>query len=234
VSAREGTRSWQAVRNEVLRRIRTREWMPGDWIPHEVELAAQFECSRNTVNRALREIADSGLIERRRRAGTRVALHPVRKATLDIPVIRIEIEGRRQAYAYSLLLREMVVPPPKARARMKSQHDRERLHIVGIHMADGRPYALEDRWIDTEAVPGAAREDFTQISPNEWLVVNVPFEGGDITFSAHEATADEAEMLGCRAGAALFVTERTTWLGERTLTSVQLLFGPGYRLHTIL
>lgn len=92
--------SWQAVRAEVLRRIRSREWQPGQPIPHEADLARELGCARATVNRALREIADSGLIERRRRAGSRVALHPVRKATLDIPVIRVEVESRGEAYAF--------------------------------------------------------------------------------------------------------------------------------------
>ena len=84
--------SWQSVQAEVLRRINAREWKPGDFIPNEAELAIEFGCARATVNRALRALAESGLLDRRRKAGTRVSLNPVRKATLDIPVIRYEIE----------------------------------------------------------------------------------------------------------------------------------------------
>ena len=60
---------------------------------------AEFGCARATVSRALRDLAEAGVLERRRKAGTRVALHPVRRATLDIPVTRQEIEGRGQSYA---------------------------------------------------------------------------------------------------------------------------------------
>lgn len=226
--------SWQAVRAEVLRRIRSREWAPGQPIPHEADLAQELGCARATVNRALREVAESGLIERRRRAGSRVALHPVRRATLDIPVIRMEIETRGEAYDFSLVSRVEEVPPPAIRARFKSAPEAQLLHVVGLHMADGKPHALEDRWIDAQAVPGAGTTDFSQISPNEWLVLSVPFEGGDIAFSAAVASPAEAEALGCPAGAPLFVTERATWRNEKTLTSVRLLFAPGYRLHTRL
>lgn len=225
--------SWQAVRAEVLRRIRSREWQPGQPIPHEADLARELGCARATVNRALREIADSGLIERRRRAGSRVALHPVRKATLDIPVIRVEVESRGEAYAFSLLKEVEELPPPAIRARFRGTTG-PLLHLVGLHTADGRPHALEDRWIDTSAVPGSSDVDFTRISPNEWLVLSVPFEGGDIAFSAAVATQQDAEALACPPGSPLFVTERATWRGERTLTSVRLLFAPGYRLHTRL
>lgn len=227
-------RSWQAVRNEVLRRVRARDWPPGERIPDEADLAREFGCARATVNRALRSLAEAGLIERRRRAGSRVALHPVRKATLDIPVIRVEIEGRGEGYGYRLLSRALRVPPPGARARLRTPPGRAMLHLVALHTADGRPRVLEDRWIDPDAVPGAAEADFARLSANEWLVLNVPFEGGDIAFSAAAATTEEAEALSCPTGAALFVTERTTWRADRVLTTVRLAFAPGYRLMTLL
>lgn len=230
--AAEAANSWRAVRREVMRRIQAREWRPGERIPHEADLALEFGCARATVNRALRAVAETGLIERRRRAGTRVALHPVRKATLDIPIIRMDIESRGEAHGYSLLSRAEAVPPPHVRAHFHSPADTPLLHLVALHMANGRAHALEDRWIDTDAVPQAASADFTLISANEWLVHNVPFDGGDIAFSAAIAEAAEADALGCPLGAPLFVTERTTWHAGRTITSVRLLFAPGYRLHT--
>ncbi|MFC6686658.1 GntR family transcriptional regulator [Jhaorihella thermophila] len=228
----DGATSWQAVRDEVLRRIREREWKPGDRIPHEADLARELGCARATVNRALRAVAEDGLIERRRRAGSRVALHPVRKARLDIPVIRVEVESRGLPYHFSLTSKSDELPPPAIRARMKTAPDTPLMHVVGLHMAGGRPHALEDRWIDADAVPGVRDADFSTISPNEWLVLNVPFEGGDIAFSATTATREDAAALDCAPGAALFLTERTTWHGTRILTTVRLLFAPGYRLHT--
>ena len=113
-------RDWQSVRGEVLRRIHAREWRPGDMIPNETELATEFGCARATVNRALRSLADSGLLDRRRKAGTRVAEHPVAKATLDIPLIRKEIEARSQKYGYQLIDRTVFRPPPVIRAVLQT------------------------------------------------------------------------------------------------------------------
>ena len=67
---------WEEIRAEVLRRIERRDWRPGATIPTEEQLAAEFGCARATVNRALRELAEAGVLERRRKAGTRVATHP--------------------------------------------------------------------------------------------------------------------------------------------------------------
>ena len=44
---------WQAIRDEVKRRIHARDWKPGEPIPNEAELAEEFGCARATVNRAL-------------------------------------------------------------------------------------------------------------------------------------------------------------------------------------
>lgn len=56
------------LRDEILRGLR-RE---GALLPTEHELSSTFGVSRITARRALDELADSGLVERRRRVGTRV------------------------------------------------------------------------------------------------------------------------------------------------------------------
>ena len=226
--------TWQAIRAEVLRRITDREWPPGAAIPHEAELAREFGCARATVNRALREIADEGLIERRRRAGSRVALHPVLKATLRIPVLRKEVEARGAIHRFRLLTRtDRAAPPPDVSARFLGPAA-SLLHLTGLHLADERPYAVEDRWIDTGAVPEAAATDFTRISPNEWLVANVPLESGTLKLSAAPASPLEAELLDCAPGVALFVLDRATRRAGATLTIVRLAFAEGYTMETDL
>ena len=59
------------------------------------------------MNRALRELAEEGLLDRRRKAGTRVALNPVRRARFDIQVIREEIEAKGAVFRHAVLVREI-------------------------------------------------------------------------------------------------------------------------------
>ena len=227
-------KTWQAVQDEVRRRISRSEWKPGEFIPHEADLAKEFGCARATVNRALQGLAETGILDRRRRAGTRVALNPVRRAKFDIPVIRNEIESKGLRFHHTVLMREMRVPPPDVRARMQTGDNQALLHLETLYMADGAPYVFEDRWINPEAVPTIGDEDFVEYSPNEWLVREVPFDGGDFTFTAVSATAKEAEILACRESHGLFVLDRTTRNAGRVITSVRLTFHPGYRMHTEL
>lgn len=236
--------TWQTVQDEVSRRIKARIWQPGDLIPTEAELAAEFDCARVTVNRALRELAETGVLDRRRKAGTRVAEHPTRRAVFDIPILRQEITATGARYGYALVRAAVADPPVPVRAAMRLGADARALTVQALHLADDRPFVFEDRWINLGAVPAAQTVDFTSISANEWLVRNAVFSRGEVVFSATVADARLAELLGAAPGDALFCVDRRTWddaagadaqrEAAQVITQAQLTYGPGYRLRTEL
>lgn len=223
---------WEGVRDEVLRRIRARDWPPGAVIPGEEALAVEFGVARATVNRALRDLADAGLLERRRKAGTRVALLPVRKATLEISIIRQEVEAKGEAYAHRVLAAREAGVPLSVALRMGLPAGTAMRYLETLHLAGGRPFAHEVRWLNPAVLPGGESPDFAAISANEWLVKNVAYVTGDISFSAEAATVSEAAALAIAPGDPVFVTERVTWGTDAPITFVRLLHGPGYRLRT--
>ena len=221
---------WETIRTEVLRRIRARDWPPGALIPGEETLAEEFGVARATVNRALRDLAEAGVIERKKRAGTRVAQLPVRRARLDIPVIRLDVEGRRQAYGFELLADRMVPAPVPVSARLGLPEGASMRYLETLHLADGRPYVFEARWLNPAVLPEPA-PDFAATSANEWLVMQVSLVSGDIAFTAESASGREAEVLGVAAGTALLVAERTTHGTAGPVTLVRLVHAPGHRVH---
>lgn len=222
---------WEAIRAEALRRIRVRDWPPGALIPAEAALAAEFGCARATVNRALRDLAEAGVLERRRKSGTRVATHPVRRATLEISVTRLEVEARGQVHSHRLLSQARATPPVPVASRLGALGPM--VYLETLHLADGRPFLHEVRWLNPAVLPEPT-PDFGLVSVNEWLVSNVAYTTGDIAFSAEAATAREAEVLGVSTGAALFITERATWTAEAPITHVRLAHAPGYRMQTLV
>lgn len=228
---RSGAMGWLAVRDEALRRIRTRVWQPGDRIPDEAELATELGCARATVNRALRDLADSGLLERRRRGGTTVTLNPVRKAVFVIAIIRLDIEARGQEWGYRLLSDAALPTPATVRATLGDDTPGTMRHVVALHLADGQPYCLEDRWLNPAVVDASV--GFETLSANEWLVQTLSFTRGDLSFHAVNADAGLARQLGCDPGAALLAVDRTT-RGEQPITAVRLIYAPGHRVETDL
>lgn len=227
-----GKISFRDVKAELRRRIETRQWAPGALVPGEVELAEDFGCARATVNRAMRELTDEGLLERKRKAGTRVRMAPIRQARFEIPLVRAEIEATGAKYRYTLLSRAVGPAPPAIRARLEMSAGTRALHLVCLHSADGRPYQHEDRWISLAALPAAETADFATGGPNEWLVAAVPYSEVEISFLAASATPDLADALGMEPGAPVFTVERTTWWGGAGLTHVRLSFAYGHRMTT--
>ena len=227
-------RGWREVQAEARCRIDQGIWKPGERIPNEAELAEELGCARSTVNRALRELAREGFLDRRRRGGTSVPVAPVRRAVLDIPIIRQEVEGKGAEHGYRLLRRERRGPSARVRAAHDLAPDADMLHVRALHSADGRPFLHEDRWLLIASVPEVLAADFRVVSANEWLVRNVPLVRGDIKLGAVEASAVEAAALGTHPKAALFLVERATWNARGLITTVRLTYAPGYRMQATL
>lgn len=218
------------VKREVFKRISTHHWGPGTLLPSEVELAVKFGCSRGTVNRAMQQLSDDGIIERRRKGGSRVKLTPNRQVTFEIPLIRAEIEAKGAEYRYELIKSSVVEAPFWLKARLDLDEGTRVKHIKCLHFADDMPYQFENRWINLKTVPSAENQHFIAMSPNEWLVREVPYTNAEVRFSACCADATIAKLLKIVQTEPIFLAERTTWLADAPVTFVRLYFARDYHM----
>ena len=219
------------IRTDISDRILSGAWPPGHRIPFEHELMAEYGCSRMTVNKALAPLAESGLIIRRRKVGSFVSRPRIHSVVLDIPDIPAEVTARGEPYAYELQSR---------RVRIASRHEVMELGLVApvevlalrcLHRSSGRPFALEERLINLEAVPEAAGVDFACIAPGSWLLGHVPWTEAEHRISAANVPRATASSLGIEPMAACLVLERQTWRGADRITHVRLTFpGDAYDL----
>ena len=221
---------YKRIEQALVARIAAGEFAPGDPIPHEAQLAEAYGVTRPTIGRALSALVAQGLIERRRRAGSRVALRARVAARLSIPLAREEIEASGASYGYRLLGAARRTPPAEIATLFGLAPGESALETDALHLADGAPWQRERRWINLAGVPAAAEAAFETVSPNEWLVRHAPY-----TRIAHRIWAEAASPgdapLGAGCGDPLLCVERTTWLGARAVTQVRMLHrGPAYRL----
>ena len=223
---------WRDVRDRIHGRVLDGLYAPGDKLPRDADIAEELHCARATVQRAMQDLADSGVVERRRKGGTRVRPDPVARATLDIPITRKEVEARGGLYSYQLVSKATLPSPLGVQAAMGLPEPRPLLRIEALHLSDGRPYIFEDRWVNPEAVPEIGAVDLTRLSANEWLVINKPYSRFELGLYAEAADARMAEMLATTPGEALLVLERTSWTADQPITTVKAMTTPGYRLLT--
>ncbi len=214
---------YQTIRIAIETQIMSGELRPGDRIPFEHELMARYNCSRMTVNKALSALASAGLISRQRRRGSFVTRPRIHMAALQIPDIRQEIENRGHAYSLELVSQTVLGAESEGGAIMRLPPHGRLLSLRCVHLADGRPYAVEDRLINLTAVPSARDADFALTPPGSWLLAHVPWTEAEHRITA-AAAGEQASLLKVPADKPCLVLERWTWREKESITYVRMVF----------
>jgi GntR family histidine utilization transcriptional repressor len=218
----------QRIRDDIEGRILSGEWGPGHRIPFEHEMMAEYGCARMTVNKALSSLVETGLIERRRRAGSFVRRPAVPSVVLQIPDVQAEVAARGWSYKCEVLSRTRRRATRDDRARIGVKGGSPILALLCRHFANGKPYCLEDRLIALDAVPDAVGADFSVEPPGTWLLHHVPWHEAEHHIAAVNADAQTASLLDLAEGTACLVVDRRTWRSAEPITAVRIWY-PGDR-----
>ena len=214
----------QRILADITEKIVSGDWPPGYRIPFEHELAVEYRCSRMTVNKAMTQLARSGLIERRRRSGSSVARPRSQAAVLEIHDIRTEVQALGRPYGYELVARRLRRATPADRERLDVATGNDIMDLSCRHFAGKRPFCQEERLISLSAVPEAAEEGFADIAPGPWLLSRVPWSAAEHTIRAIGADPATAAALDIAKGSACLVVERRTWSNDAPVTHVRLTY----------
>lgn len=221
----------ERIRREIEADILSGTLQPDQRLPVEHELMRHYGCSRMTVNKALSALASAGLVDRRKRAGSFVARPRVHSMVLDIPDLEAEIARRGQAYRYEPIGREVRPADPVDPLESALAGPDRLLGIEGVHHADDRPLAAEQRLISLAAVPEAEAMDFASVSPGAWLLRHVPWTQAETRIAAVGADRIVAERLKVATASPCLFIERRTWRGDEGITLVRQHFvGAAYDL----
>ncbi len=217
------------IQDDIKQRISTGHWPPGHRIPFEIDLARSYACSRMTVNKALRELAHTGLIERRRKAGSFVCAPKSQAPLLEIRDIKDEVEALGLVYRFVRL---------GLRKRLSSETDRRRLGltktmpvlaITCLHLGSETPFCYEDRLINVASIPVAVGETFRTIAPGPWLVSHVPWTEAEHRIRADSPNARIAAHLRISTSTPCLMVDRMTWSERDPLTHVRFVYLGGAR-----
>lgn len=216
----------RAILADLRGRILSGEWPPGRQIPFEQALAAQFGCSRMTVNKVMGELVAAGLIERRRKAGSFVRRPQSYSAVMEITDIRREVEMLGLPYGFEIMRLERREANASDQKRLRLAGPRLVLAILCRHFAARQPFCFENRLIDLAAVPEAAEADFAAEPPGSWLMARVPWTSAEHTIRATGADALVASALIIPQGSPCLLVDRRTWNSDAGITAVEIVY-PG-------
>lgn len=215
------------IRSDIEGNILSGAWPPGHRIPYEHELMKTYHCSRMTVSKVLTTLAEHGLIERRRRAGTFVAIPRFQSAILKIPDIKADVIGR--GFEYSFRASKIQVHPAthEEQSLLQLKKPAEIMIVHGLHSANGKPFSLEHRLINLAMVPEARETDFSHEPPGSWLLSKIAWSDGDHRIYAINPAPADAKALAITADTACLVIERHTWRSGEPITFARQIFPAG-------
>jgi GntR family transcriptional regulator len=214
---------YQQIKALLLQSLQAGEWLPGQVIPSEVELAARFRVSQGTVRKAIDEMATDNVLVRRQGKGTFVATHAERATQFRFLRLLPDDGTAPQLQRRLLECRRMRAPAEVARSLGLGAGEaavQVRRLLLAPEGADLRPVVLDDIWL-----PGALFKGLTAERLQAWrgpmyrlfeAEFNVHMIRAEERLRAVGASAAEAALLAVREGEPLLSVERLAYTyGDR-------------------
>jgi GntR family transcriptional regulator, histidine utilization repressor len=220
--------AFQQIKDHILAEIQKGSWKEGDAIPSEAVLAKQFAVSRMTVNRAVRELSSEQFLTRVQGSGTFVAQQKYQATLVEIKSIAEEIRARGHIHSSELHLLERGKPTPQLLQQFKIEAGTVLFHSVIVHFENAIPIQVEDRWVNSQLAPAYLQQNFSTITPNEYLMSAAPLQEVHYSIEAVTAPAKIAEMLSISSHMPCLVLHRTT-ISHSKVASIATMWHPGDR-----
>ena len=202
--------AYKRVKAYVLEHIQSGQWAEGSTVPGEEALAHTFGVSRMTVNRALRELSDAGLVERVQGSGTFVAQRKYQSILLEIRNIADEVASRGHVHRSDLQLLERCLADEKLALQFKVPPRTLLFHSVVVHFENDLAIQVEDRYVNPAVAPDYMTLDFQSHTPNEYLMRVAPLQGVNFTLEACMPPPNIGALLGCEVNEPCVLLKRQT------------------------
>jgi GntR family transcriptional regulator len=182
---------------------------PGERLPSDAELCAQFGVSRMTARNAMERLAVDGLIRREPGRGSFVAEPPAHRRANRLMTFTEEMRraGRNPS---SRILTRVIRPSTEDEASSLGIPIRQPIvHLRRLRQADDLPIVLESSILIGACADAVMTADLARGSLHETLGrAGFVLSRGTGTISAAAASAEEARQLGIRTGDPLLVERR--------------------------
>lgn len=221
------TPRYRRVKEFIVKHIEAGDWRAGDQVPSESTLVRQLKVSRMTVNRALRELTHEGLLVRVQGTGTFVAEKRPIFNLVELRNIAEEIRERGQRHAARVELLQAEKATTETARDLGLNAGTSVYHSVLVHLADGIPLQVEDRFVNPQTAPGYLEADFEAVTPNEFLMRVAPASEVEHIVEAAMPDARIRKLLKMAANEPCLRLRRRTWSGAQ-IVSVATLWYPGH------
>jgi GntR family transcriptional regulator len=198
---------WRQIELALRERIATLS--PGDPLPSDADLCAEFGVSRMTARNAMQRLADEGLVMRVPGRGSFVAEPPTHRRADRLMTFSREMERRGRHPSSRLLNREIRPSTPAEATALGLAAGEPVVALRRLRLADDEPIAIETATLIRATGGSVMGADLEAGSLHDALAKGgYHLRRGTATIAAAPATYEDARLLGLRKGDALLVERR--------------------------
>ncbi len=182
---------------------------PGERLPSDAELCAQFHVSRMTARHAVQRLAADGLIRREPGRGSFVAQPPAHRRANRLMSFTHEMLRVGRVPSSRVLTRVVRLSSAAEAASLAIPVRALVVDLRRLRLADDQPIALESAILIGACGPAVMAADLVHGSLHEALTrAGYLLQRGTGTITAVRATAEDARLLAIRTGDPLLVERR--------------------------
>jgi len=202
---------YQQIQNRLRALIHSGELRPGDRLPSEPKLAAEFSTTRATVAHALQQLVFEQLVVREVGRGSFVARPALAPPIIAPTVQSLETQLRElgETVQYRLIQFGLAKPSLKIAGALGTPPDEELYRLERLRISNGNPISLEVRHVPREigrriSIGCLEQSSFIDILQNE-LGIHVERVAGTVGCVA--ASKSHAEILKTSKGDPLMIRD---------------------------
>lgn len=231
--------AYQRIKSAILDNIHSGKWQAGEAISTEMALAKEFGVSRMTVNRALKELSEERVLERRQGSGTFVTQQQFNHTFVEVRNIAQDLKSANRDYQAQVVSKR-IITASMLDDEMRGKFDLDTAVVSSdsedtciseidvlyevkiVHFADGQPIQFEERWVDATKVPDFIEQDFNVVNTSDYLIAKSPLERGSYIIQALAAPEEIAKALQIPVHSPTLVLRRRTYSAGQVLTFVKM------------
>jgi GntR family transcriptional regulator len=202
---------YQRLRDQLAEQIANNRWRPGEAIPTEAALSAEYCLSTGTVRKAIDMLVNDNILERQQGRGTFI-----RRPQFQSSLFRFfrfqTVAGERQVPESRVLSIEPVTAPSAVSQALGLVADAPVIRMVRLRLLDGQPVLAEEIWLPRIQFQGLLDIDINARGPLLYPIYE-DLCGEVVAYAEESLTAEavsdvHARLLQVPVGSPVVVIER--------------------------
>jgi len=203
---------YEQLKKKIKEKIKNNKHKNGQKIKSERELAKEFQISRMTVRKAIKELVNEGYLFRKSGLGTFVEKSKFNKGLLWLTSFTEDMKQRGLKPSSKTLYIDKIEAPTNIKNKLELLNNDYIYILKRLRLANNKPMALENSHISVELLEQKQVNNLDNNSLYEILKNNgVSFSHADETLEGGVASTQEANLLNIKRGDPVIYRERTTY-----------------------